>query len=375
MLYPITYFVKRDQNIWVFGSNLNKYIDNSKYLFEYVSKSNNAIEAIWITGDKKLVKKINSTGLKSYWRYSIKGMISAAKAGAFIYSYGLTDINMWLKRGAFKLNLWHGVGLKKVGIDIDRGPARKLFQPKGLMEKIFARINAPHLFDRDYHLLATSKITKRNYSKSFQIPEENIFISGYPRLQPFYSDAMPPKLWQSFDKVVLYMPTFRDDNPLFLNDAFPNAEMLNEVCKTENILIVFKLHQLTPQSETDRFKGFSNLELLDNHLDVYPLMKSTSAMITDYSSVFVDYAVLKKPILIYAHDYKSYVANSRDMYFNLDDLTKGKQLESFESLLEALSQLKNNSIPIDPLINIFWQEDSKHASKKITDWVIGQLNK
>ena len=373
VLYPLTFLIKRDANIWVFGSNYNKYSDNSKYLFEFISVQKPEITSIWITGDRRLVKQLNNDGFKSLWRYSLKGLYAVAKAGAFIYSYNFTDVNMWLKRGAFKLNLWHGVGLKKVGIDIEQGPLYKIRHPKNIWEKIFARLHSPQLFDKSFYLLATSQIVKANYSRSFGIPENQLFIAGYPRLKPFYETTLKPESWNGFKEIILYMPTFRDGNTDFLTQAIPNPKKLNETCIAENILFVFKLHPVTPQQEIKRFNGYSNIQLLDNKIDVYPILPHTTALVTDYSSVFVDYAVLEKNILIYTHDLEEFRINSRDFYFELDDLTGGKKIESFDEFLSALSNLESNAIPLEKTMETFWQEDSKYASRDIANWLTNQL--
>ena len=369
VLYPLTYIIPRKKEIWVFGSNFNKYNDNSKYLFEYVSENLPAIDPIWITGSRNLVNELRNKGLMAEWRYSFKGMLSVAQAGAFIYCHGYTDVNMWLKRGALKLNLWHGVGYKKIGASIDRGPNRKLYQPRGLLENIWVRLHSPQLVDKSFYLLATSKITKANYSNSFCIPENKIIIAGYPRLTPFFIPSEPPEDWLQFNHILIYAPTFRDHNPGFLNSAIPDAHQLNEACKSQNALFVMKLHPITPIESTERFNDFSNIVVLDNKMDIYPLLKHTSCLITDYSSIFVDYAVLEKPVIIYAPDLEDFLCNSRDFYFGFDELTGGNQLTSFDSFLASIGSYTEHTIPIKNLLAIFWERDSRNANKEISSWV------
>ena len=374
VLYPITYLVKRDKNLWLFGTNFNIYADNPKYLFEYISNNKPNLTAIWISGNRNTVKQILQNGYKAKWRYSLSGMYLAAKAGVFIYSHEVVNVNLWLKKSAFQFNTWHGVGLKKVAASQDKGKAAFIYNPKNTFQKIYRAIHSPQVLDKSFYMLATSKTIRKNYSQSFQIAESKFVIAGYPRLQPFYENPKKPEDWNKFSKVVIYMPTFRDLNPQFLSNAIPNPEKLNEVCEKLNMLFVFKLHPFTAQAETNRFKGFSNLTVMDYGTDVYPLLKHTHAMISDYSSVFVDYAVLKKPIIIYAYDLEDYLKNNRNLYFNFNDLTHKKQIQNFELLLSSLSNLEENSIPIDYLNNLFWEKDSRYASQQITNWIVSKLN-
>ncbi len=374
ILYPLTFIVRRRNHVWVFGSNFNSYNDNARSLFEFVTEHDQNITAVWITGSRNLVKKLRIQGLNAEWRYSLKGMFTVARAGVFIYCHGLTDINMWLKRGAFKFNLWHGVGLKKVGVEIDRGPNRKLYQPANILEHIYARIHSPQLFDISYYMLATSEITKKNYSRSFQIPQERFLIAGYPRLKPLFSSGEKPEHWSSFDKVLIYAPTFRDGNTSFLKKAIPDVQALNIACKNQNILFAFKLHPITPIEEASRFMGYSNLEVIDNRSDIYPALAAAEGLITDYSSIFVDFAILNKPILIYAPDVDEYLKNSRDFYFSFSELTQDKHFQSFEKLLDSIKDLEKNSISNKVLNDIFWETDPTTASSDITHWLKRQLN-
>ena len=124
------------------------------------------------------------------------------------------------------------------------------------------------------------------------------------------------------------MPTFRDNSTNFLQSAFPYPEKLNDLCKSLNLLLAFKLHPNTAQKELNPFKGLSNIQLIDNNQDVYPLLKFTSGLITDYSSIYNDYSALHKPILFYSPDLEEYNKNSRGTYFDYKEITFEKSIES-----------------------------------------------
>ncbi len=373
VFYPLTIFIKRNKNLWVFGGKYNKYNDNVKYMFEHVSVKEPSIDAIWITGSRKLKNDLILKGFKAKMRYSYTGLITASRAGAYVYSFEPNDINLWLRKGAFLMNLWHGVGPKKIGIDVTHGLNKILYQPKGFFQNVLTRLHSPQMLDRSFYMLATSKAMVDIFSRSFQIPTNHFVIAGYPRLLPFYNKTEISDKWKDYNEIFLYMPTFRDSIPTFLSEAIPSPDELNEKCKKLNALFLLKLHHMTPKEEEERFKDYSNLVVLDNKMDVYPIMTHTTALITDYSSVFVDYAVLKKPIIIYTYDYEDYIKNSRELHFDFDELTQRKKITDFYKFLDALGKVEKNKISGNHLLDIFWERDSKNASSEITLWMKQKL--
>jgi CDP-glycerol glycerophosphotransferase (TagB/SpsB family) len=89
----------------------------------------------------------------------------------------------------------------------------------------------------------------------------------------------------------------------------------------------------------------SNIRILDNEIDIYPLLPLTDCLITDYSSVCFDYALLRKPIIFYPFDYDDYCTNSRHLYFNYTDIIKHNICYTFVELKKKLSQLELTTIP------------------------------
>lgn len=130
------------------------------------------------------------------------------------------------------------------------------------------------------------------------------------------------------------MPTFRDANPNFINDAIPDFNKLDEICKKNNVLFLLKLHLAT--NITFDITKWDNILLVPNHFDVYPLLPFTTTLLTDYSSVFLDYQLLKKNIVFYPYDLEEYLSNSREMYFEYDELTVGFKVYSFSELINLL---------------------------------------
>ena len=375
VLWPLSFIIRRSKNIWVFGSYKNTYADNSKYLFEFVCKNEPTIRAIWITGDQTVVTQLKTLGYEAYWRYSLKGIFISLRASTFIFNSYISDAIMWTSRSALKINLWHGIPMKKIEHDIDSGPLQKIYNPRGIVQNIMARLKAPYVYDKSINVLATSEEVRGLFSKAFRIKKSQTFIAGYPRLEPFWDNKLiKPESWESFNQVLIYMPTFRDNSTNFLQSAFPYPEKLNDLCKSLNLLLAFKLHPNTAQKELNPFKGLSNIQLIDNNQDVYPLLKFTSGLITDYSSIYNDYSALHKPILFYSPDLEEYNKNSRGTYFDYKEITFEKSIESYTDFERALSDIHKYGVDGKLIADRFWTGDIKNGSQEVFNIIQEKLN-
>lgn len=376
ILWPLTYLFKRKQNIWVFGSYKNTYADNSKYLFEYVNRKSADIRAVWISGDKQIINRLNKNGYEAHWRYSPKAILLSLRASTFIFNSYISDVIMWTSRGALKINLWHGVPMKKIEHDIDSGELQKIYNPKGFIQTAFAHLKAPYVYDKTVNILATSQEVKNLFSKAFKVNSDQVFIAGYPRLKPFWDESLIiPESWKSFEEVLIYMPTFRDNSSNFLQHVFPNPEKLNALCQKLNLLLAFKLHPNTAQKELEPFKGLSNIQLVENNQDVYPLLKFTTGLITDYSSIYNDYSALHKPILFYAPDLDEYNKNSRGTYFDYNEITHGKRIKDYSEFEKALTDINTYGVDGKIIADRFWKGDYKNGNEEVLRILKSKLSK
>jgi CDP-glycerol glycerophosphotransferase (TagB/SpsB family) len=146
--------------------------------------------------------------------------------------------------------------------------------------------------------------------------------------------------FKKFREVIIYMPTWRDGNPNFMEEAIPDFELLNNKCKGRNILFAFKVHVNTVFNKD--LDAYSNLVLLNSSLDMYPLLPYTTTLLTDYSSIFFDYALLNKKIIFYPFDLEKYKATNRELYFDYAEITREEIIaDSFKDLLHILDAGEN----------------------------------
>jgi CDP-glycerol glycerophosphotransferase (TagB/SpsB family) len=143
------------------------------------------------------------------------------------------------------------------------------------------------------------------------------------------------KLKNEKRKKIIYMPTFRDKDAYYLDKAIPDWELLNKECKKNGIVLYVKVHRVTPLPE---ISDYSNISIINNKIDIYPLLPFFDRMITDYSSIMFDFSLLGKSIVLYIYDYEEYISNSRPLYNHFKELIATlTSVNSFEKLLNVLN--------------------------------------
>ena len=190
IFYLISGLIPRRKDIWVFGNVeksvfVDKFADSSKYLFlEINEKYKDKIIAVWITSNKNTAKELAKHGYKAYTKWSTKGLYYTLKAKYWIFTHSY--INPWLSRKSVKINLWHGIPLKKIMYDSKKGADYKRYvRLKNPFKKYIYFLLTPWMMEKTYYL-ATSPLVAKIFSSAFRTPINRVLISIYPRCKYRY---------------------------------------------------------------------------------------------------------------------------------------------------------------------------------------------
>ena len=129
IVYYLAGFWPRNSRHWVFGSwSGMRFADNTAALFEYAAaKTQDGIKVTWVSRDRRIVKSLRERNLDAYTTFSPAGIWACLTGGVFVFD-GLTrDVNHWLSRGAKRVLLRHGVGIKVIERAI-KTPGHRLYQ-------------------------------------------------------------------------------------------------------------------------------------------------------------------------------------------------------------------------------------------------------
>lgn len=327
--------IRPDSHIWLFSSTDNSHYNyNSRYLFEYVKENLPEITPLFVINDPELRNSLSSKYGKQYFieTESIQGIRQALSAGVWFTSAGLPAYGTGLHKKRLIINLWHGVPLKKIA----------LLDPN---LKKAARIYFKKIFSENYTcILTTSHELIPLMARSFAVSEDKIKVWGQPRNDGLFQKndcreilgQLFPDL-PEYTKTVLYAPTFRDYGQVQL---FPfkdfDQKQLEAFLDEKNMLLFIRTH-VAEQGSAAPYLG-KRVRFLGNEQaeDVTGILNIFDCLITDYSSIYIDYLLTDKPMIFLPYDRQQYL-DGRGMNFDYDDVTPGPKPETFNDFLDALS--------------------------------------
>ncbi len=316
-------------------------------------------------------------GLKVHLYNSIKGIYYQLRAAVYFTSVSRLDVNEFLIGNAIRINLWHGVGLKKISSDNKIGHENQRSSWTVWKRRTWKKIH--HYPYKKEYVLSTSETMTNIFAGAFRKSMELILQLGQPRNDVFFNEAFeldhcPIQNYQKF--VILYMPTHRNEGRTSMNmDEILDLKLVNEFCLANNALFFIKKHYYhSNENENISYSGVIK-DITQTDCDSQQLLKHADLLITDYSSCFVDYLLLNRPIVFYNYDQETYKLNDREFYFDYDATTPGPKVKNTEELLNTLNTTMIGKVDSyehkrDLVKNIFYAPNTQtKVGKNILEYV------
>lgn len=332
-----------------------KFEGNSKYLFLYIANARKAdIKAVWISRNKNLVQELHHREFSAHYWLSLKGIWYSLRAGYFFVDTSIEVINYWLSGGAKEVNLFHALPIKKMERDVKKGKSSEvlLYNSNGLM-KLVMMFMLPWRFLTPDYVCSTSPLYTKIFMSMFHIPKERVFEAGYPRNDVFFkeidgseigvdkgvlSEVKQLKQESIVAKTIFYAPTFRDTGGSSFLEEPVLLEKLDTFLREYQAVFLVKLHPFTRINIPDKAQ-YKNIRFVPSSSDSYTFLKLSDILITDYSSIFVDFLLMDRPEIFFPYDYEKYITKDRELYFNYNSFTPGPKAYTFSELLDAIKSI------------------------------------
>jgi len=308
---------------------LDTYIERSKSDNLYVYKDGPFKEEI-----KKELKERGVTVLNGFNLYSIWHILTS---GVMIFSHNPRDAHITKKcNERLIINLWHGVAIKQI----------ELLMPSIDTKKLKLLHNNSRLYDM---VIASSNEDKKTNAKAFGIALDKVKVTGLPRyeilknrykLSPYLNkEALLIEKVKNGRKLILFAPTFREKNISSIEQITRDEwRVLEEFAKEKNILFGVRPHPYDIKSLPSCIKNSSYFHLFDNLTFTEPniLLRYTDLLIVDFSSIWVDYLLLHRPILGFAKDFDHYLKTERGFTYDFHTIFPSVFLNNIEELIKHL---------------------------------------
>ena len=344
MFARLTFRGEPSPECWVFSSVHNRTFNyNSSYLFLYVKEHCPEIHPYYVMNDDKKREELGEKYGKEYFLdgKTMAGIRKILSCKVWFTSTAPPLYGVGFRKKYVILNLWHGIPLKKIGME-----------QKNL--SWFTRKYYKYFFADNYEgVVTTSSHMVHIMSRSFLVEPERIKVWGQPRndvlfeegekkLEDIFAEESP-----GYEKTVLYAPTFRDHEPTQL---FPFQDMDRErLCQwleEKKIFLCIRLHLYDQTGyqwiqELDRTGSRIRFLNEDRTVDIMEALKEFDLLITDYSSIYMDYLLTGKPVLFLPYDQEAYL-KERGMNFPYDQVTPGPKPKTFQEFLNSMEDLLYN---------------------------------
>ena len=349
-----------DRGLVVFEANMGTvYGDSPKYVYEEMRRTHPDMRAVWVLPERHAAP---AADVEVVQRDTLPYLKALARAAYWVDNQTFPGY-VRKRPGQRYLQTWHGIPLKKMGRDKvgtelpeqqpDRGVGAwdELVVPCPYFERVFVPA-----FDYRKGLVR------------YGTPRNDALVDG-----SLTSEQARRALDLPLDaRVLLYAPTFREDNrgsKVRVTPPFDPAELLGEL-GDDNTYLLLRPHYLNriAVSKHARYRTL-DVSRID---DVNLLYHAADVLITDYSSVMFDFALLRKPMVFYTYDYAEYVS-TRGTYVDLKEVAPGPFVTTTAELVEALRRTDADQALYDPAYSAFLEEYCGHEDGKASRRAVERL--
>jgi CDP-glycerol glycerophosphotransferase (TagB/SpsB family) len=287
----------------------------------------------------ELKKILDEQGIVLLNKFNISSLFHILTSANVVIGHSIRDAYISQRaRGRKVINLWHGVPIKAIemAMPYNEDPHR---------QKLILK-NAK-IYDS---MIASSHIDRLAMASSFGISPRKVFVTGLPRYDyltgtaPLANDLqrMEQQLITALNgrKLILYAPTFRETtgNSAFNDEVVQDLITLNNYCTANNLILGIRSHIADQIGQK-----FVNNNILNLNADVISetnlLLRHVDCLITDFSSIWVDYLLLDRPIIGYAKDYKDYLTKERGFLYPFFDIFPAPFHSQVSDIIQSIDDL------------------------------------
>lgn len=374
--YKLAYFHRYlkqpvKENVILFETFMAKnYSDSPKYIYEYIAQNHPEYECVWAINDGAKIPY----GAKTVKRFSFQYAYYLAVSKYLVFN---VRPPLWYRKREEQvfLETWHGTPLKRLVFDQEEVTSAS---PKYKQQFYRQR--------KDWDFLVSANPFSTKTFRSCFLYEGEMLEYGYPRNDILYwpnKDEIAQQLKEKLGipkdkKTILYAPTWRDDQHYgsgqYKFELALDLKLMKERLRDDYVVLLRTHHYISNHIDVSGLGDFViNLSSYDDISEIYLI---SDICITDYSSVFFDYANLKRPILFYTYDFDKYKNQLRGFYIDMNTEVPGPLLYTSEQVVQAIEDIdeitEEYKERYDQFYDRFCCYDDGHASEHVAEAMLAK---
>lgn len=306
--------IKVQRKCWVFGADYGRsYREGTKYMIEFMLREHPDYDCCFVTQNPAVERRLRLLGIPCVNNMSFAGIHKIARAEAVFTAQAVDDIRFaYRKAGRHFFYMVHGqpfkVAIKSLSKDyLDQIDPSRQHWAKRLQDRIYLYLLQGNEFDDVEFVSATSPFLlpyqRRDFGDKMELkvlgaPRNDVFFNGVSASD---NDAWPQEY--AGHKIITYMPTHRKYGQGALSPLpFLGNDEAQQWLRDHNYILLVKQHP----NMIPRMKGLKQTDVIRDitatAIDPQVILCHTDILITDYSSVWIDFLLLRKPVLFYLYD-------------------------------------------------------------------------
>lgn len=366
LLTPLAYLLYKNKYPWIICERGDDARDNGYTMFKYLRHEQQYINVYYLINKKSV----------DYPKVKTLGKVVRYKSFKHWLLYRAAECRMTTHLAAFAPGNYIGEWFKRhkqcgINVFLQHGITHNEF-PSNYYEH-----NGSDLF------ICGAKPEYDHISKNCHYPEGNVVYTGFSRFDDLHDYKTKDQLlvmptWRSYLQG-LSKEEFKQSKYFQAWDNLLRNKELNDKLEIENIKLVFYIHY-SLQKYSDCFTGYgNNIVIADfDHYGVQTLLKESKLLITDYSSIFFDFAYMSKPLIYYQFDYEDFFGNHyKQSYFNHKNNGFGPVVDNNDALVEAINCYADRNFALEKIyedrVKSFFSIFDANNSKRLFDSIINKL--
>ncbi|WP_096272576.1 CDP-glycerol glycerophosphotransferase family protein [Paucisalibacillus globulus] len=360
MMYKLFCILPIQKSKVTFASDSRSELNgNFFFVYEELYKRNLDLDIKFVFNERINSKKTITDLIKIAYQFATSKIILLDDFYPLVYPLKIRKdadlIQVWHAAGAFKT-----FGYSRMGRP--GGPS-----PRSKNHKNYTKV------------AVSSEGVRENYAEGFGVSVDKVYPTGVPRSDIFFDEEYKAKVRDTLytkysflkgKKVILFAPTFRGNGQASAHYPFEvlNLKKLYEEFHEEYVFL-FKIHPFVNNKLTIPYEYADFFYDLSDYREINDLLLITDILITDYSSVCFEFALLNKPMLFFAFDVEEYI-EARDFYYNFFDFIPGPLLKSTDDIITSIKNEDYQLEKVKPFVKYFFGDTLGTASKNVVDDLI-----
>lgn len=314
--------------------------DNSRAVFEAVKNDPSITKVIFTRSQAVETDGVNVITVPLN---TLEGQMYLARCRHFFVRHGVNlNIEWPLAEGRHNvINLWHGIPLKRIGFaSLDLSGKQERWEADNRALKA---------------VIAASDVDRLAMTAAYwPLTFNDIWLTGLPRHDFITTDEKNLSAVLSTQlrdirnrkagrRMILFCPTFRNDQKYGYYKFKPDEiAQLSEWLEKNGYVLAIREHPADKRRQySSQLRGTNFIQVPAVAMpDVEMLYREADMLITDYSSVFIDYMLTGRPAVSFAYDRKKYETQERGLFYDLNKVFPGPVVEHFADLMRALESMK-----------------------------------